>query len=115
MVFDPSGTGGARRPTNDDAPDQITATLDKLYGEADSYLQTITLRTGGRVYLGDSFDNTSAAFAAIAEELRNQYLIGYYSTNNKRDGKYRKIKLDLARKGVEVRSRPGYRAPDQTR
>lgn len=111
VVYDPDGMG--TRTQRAEPADQITTTLDKLYGEADLYLKQITLRTGGRVYLADTFDDTRAAFAAIAEELRNQYLIGYYSTSNKRDGKYHKIKLELARKGVDVRARPGYRASDQ--
>lgn len=116
VVYDPDGTGTrAQRMPGGELPDQITSTLDKLYGEADSYLQTISARTGGRVYRADTFDLTGAAFAAIAEELRNHYLIGYYSANNKRDGKYRKIKVELARKGLEVRARPGYRAADQAR
>lgn len=116
VVFDPDGTGTrTQRLPGVEPPDQITSTLDKLYGEADSYLQTISERTGGRVYSADTFNVTRAAFEAIAEELRNQYLIGYYSTNNKRDGKYRKIKLELARKGLDVRARPGYRAADQAR
>ena len=114
VVYDPGGTSGStRRIPIDDTLDQITSTLDKLYGEADSYLQAITIRTGGRVYLADTFADTRAAFSAIAEELRNQYLIGYYTASNKRDGKYHKIKLELSRKGVEVRSRPGYRAAEQ--
>ena len=114
VIYDPGGTGSStRRVPFDESPDQITLVLDKLYGEADSYLQTITLRTGGRIYQADTFDDTRAAFNAIAEELRNQYLIGYYSTSNKRDGKYHKIKLELSRKGVVVRSRPGYRAAEQ--
>ena len=62
------------------------------------------------MYMADTFDDTRAAFTAIADELRNQYLIGYYPASVKRDGKYHKIKLELARKGVEVRARPGYRA-----
>lgn len=116
VVYDQDVTGTrTQRLPSADLPDQITSTLDKLYGEADSYLQAITTRTGGRVYLADTFEDTRAAFSAIAEELRNQYLIGYYSTNNKRDGKYHKIKLESARKGVEVRARPGYRATDQAR
>jgi hypothetical protein len=117
VVYDPDGPGSRSQRMPDAEPsDQITATLNKLYGEADSYLQTITVRTGGRVYLADSFDDTRAAFAAIADELRNQYLIGYYSTGNRGDGKYHKIKLELARKGLQVRARPGYRvAPEATR
>lgn len=114
VVYDPDGTGTrTRRIPSAEPPDQITSTLDKLYGEADSYLQTISTRTGGRVYLADTFGDTRAAFTGIAEELRNQYLIGYYSTSNKRDGKYHKIKLEVARKGLEVRARPGYRATEQ--
>ena len=110
VVYD-DGTGArTRRTPNAETPDQITATLDKLYGEADSYLQTISSRTGGRVYSADTSYDLRMAFAAIAEELRNQYLIGYYSTINRRDGKYHKIKLELTRKDVEVRARPGYRA-----
>ncbi len=114
VVYDRDGTGTrTQRIPNAEPPDQITSTLDKLYGEADSYLQSITIRTGGRIYMDDTFADTRAAFTAIAGELRNQYLIGYYSTSNKRDGKYHKIKLELARKGVEVRARPGYRSADQ--
>jgi VWFA-related protein len=113
VVFNPDRTGNRTSKPVNDPPDQITSTLDKLYGEADSYLLAITAQTGGRVYQADSFDNTRAAFAAIADELRNQYLIGYYPANGNRDGKYHKIKLELARKGVEVRARPGYRVTDQ--
>jgi VWFA-related protein len=116
VVYNPDGTGTrTQRLPGGEPPDQVTSTLDKLYGEADSYLLTISARTGGRVYSADTFNVTRAAFEAIAEELRNQYLIGYYSTNNRRDGRYRKIKLELARKGLDVRARPGYRAADSPR
>lgn len=117
VVFDPDRSGSRSQRLPDAEPaDQITETLNKLYGEADSYLQTITARTGGRVYLTDNFDDTRAAFAAIADELRNQYLIGYYTSGNRTDGKYHKIKVEIARKGLQVRARPGYRvAPEPTR
>jgi VWFA-related protein len=115
VVYDRDGTATrAQRIPGAEPPDEITSTLDKLYSEADSYLQTIATRTGGRVYLADTFEDTRAAFTAIAEELRNQYLIGYYPTSVRRDGKYHKIKLELARKGFQVRARPGYRAIDQS-
>ena len=113
VVYDP-GSNTQRAPL-EEPPDQIASTLNKLYGEADAYMQAITSRTGGRVYKAETFEDTRAAFSAIADELRNQYLIGYYSTNNKRDGKYRKIKLESSRKGVEVRSRPGYRSAELSR
>jgi Ca-activated chloride channel homolog len=52
------------------------------------------------------------AFARIAGELRNQYLLGYYPTNGGRDGKYRKIQVKTSRKDAVIRARPGYRAGD---
>jgi VWFA-related protein len=116
VVYDPDGTGTrTHRMPNAEPSDQITSTLDKLYGEADSYLRTISTRTGGRVYNATTFGGTLAAFTAIAEELRNQYVIGYYSASNKADGKYHKIKLELSRKDLEVRARPGYRGSGQPR
>ena len=116
VIYDPDGTGTRtqRMPTAE-LPDPITSTLDKLYSEADTYMLTISNRTGGRVYSADTFSGTLSAFSAIAEELRNLYLIGYYSPMNNRDGKYHKIKVEVSRKGLAVRARPGYRAAEQTR
>ncbi|HEY3137845.1 MAG TPA: VWA domain-containing protein [Blastocatellia bacterium] len=112
VVYDPDGTNTrTQRMPNDQPGDEITTTLTKLYGEADLFLKEITLRTGGRVYAADNFGDMRSAFKAIAEELRNQYLIGYYSSASRSDAKYHKIKLESSRKDARVRSRPGYRAP----
>jgi len=101
--------GNSRRTIQTAPPDEITRTLDKMYGEADGFLQAISSRTGGLVFRAETFDDTRSAFKAIADELRNQYMVGYYSTNERRDGKYRKIKVEVARKGAQVRARSGYR------
>jgi Ca-activated chloride channel family protein len=112
VVYDP-GSGGSRpqQLPSVESSDPITSTLDKLYGEADAYLQMVTTQTGGRLYLADTFQDTRAAFAAIADELRNQYLIGFYTGSDKRDGKFHKLRLDSTRKGVVVRARTGFRSP----
>jgi VWFA-related protein len=47
----------------------------------------------------------------IASESRAYYLLGYHSTNHARDGRFRKIEVDVRRKGVDVRARKGYFAP----
>ena len=86
-----------------------TESLDKLYGEATKYMQSLSSLTGGVVFQAEKFDETQSAFRAIAEELRKQYLIGYYLANDARNGKYRKVKVEVSRKGVQVRARPGYR------
>lgn len=104
---------GSSRPSpqaQTGSPDEITTTLDKLYGEADGYLESVTSGTAGRIFRPDNFGETRSAFAAIAEELRNQYLIGYYAPDPARRAQsYRTIKVEVARKGAVVRARPGYR------
>lgn len=107
------GPNAKPRTINGPPPDEITMNLDKLYGEADKFLQTISSRTAGRLFQAETFDDTRSAFAAIADELRNLYMIGYYPATERRDGKYRKIKVEVARKEVQVRARPGYRSPKE--
>ena len=46
----------------------------------------------------------------IADDLTSYYLMGYYSTNSKLDGRFRNIKVRSKRPGVEIRSRRGYNA-----
>jgi von Willebrand factor type A domain-containing protein len=115
---DPSGgspppidrTGGTRR--RDTANDQIKAILDQAYLTADSYLRELADRSGGQVQRADTLAMLPQAFAAIAAELRTQYLLGYYPTNRAKDGKYRKIQVKTTRKDIAVRARPGYSAAD---
>jgi hypothetical protein len=57
----------------------------------------------------DSVDELHIAFADLLDELSNQYLIGYQSSNSKRDDAWRKIKVEVDGHH-EVRARQGYRA-----
>ncbi len=99
------GTINDRRPD-----DSISAMLDQLYLLADSYLKELADRSGGQVYRADTVALLPQAFAAIAGELRTQYLLGYYPTNREHDGAYRKIQVKTSRKDIAIRARPGYRA-----
>jgi Ca-activated chloride channel family protein len=65
--------------------------------------------TGGRALFTDSMDELHTAFGQLLDELSNQYLLGYQSTNTKRDDAWRKIKVDVDGHR-EVRARLGYRA-----
>jgi Ca-activated chloride channel homolog len=65
--------------------------------------------TGGRALFTESMDELHTAFGQLLDELSNQYLLGYQSTNTKRDDAWRKIKVDVDGHS-EVRARLGYRA-----
>jgi Mg-chelatase subunit ChlD len=95
--------------------DSMTAMLDAAYRMADDYLNDLAVSSGGKVTRADTLSSLPAAFAEIAAELRTQYSLGYYPTNAAQDGKYHKIQVKTARKGVALRARPGYRAPDASK
>ncbi|HEV7395535.1 MAG TPA: VWA domain-containing protein [Pyrinomonadaceae bacterium] len=99
----------ARRSTtrNDDSVGML---LDSLYTTADSYLEKLASKSGGRLLRADTLALLPDAFSRIAAELRTQYAIGYYPTNKAHDGQYRRVKVAVARKSVTLRARPGYRA-----
>jgi VWFA-related protein len=71
----------------------------------------LTDETGGRMIVVRSEKNLEAAFDQISEELRSQYTIGYTPINKKRDGTYRKIKVEMKDKEYSVLTRKGYYAP----
>lgn len=76
-----------------------------------SGIQRLVTLSGGRGLFVERSDKLEEAFTDIVEELSNQYLIGYQSTNTKRDGTWREIAIDVPDSGHAVRARQGYRAP----
>lgn len=90
--------------------DTITAMLDAAYLKADSYLNQLAEKSGGRLLRADTLKSLPDAFSQIAAELRTQYMLGYYPTNKQRDERYRRIKVAATRKNVAIRARPGYLA-----
>jgi Ca-activated chloride channel family protein len=69
--------------------------------------------SGGRALFVERSEELDDPFAEIIEELANQYLLGYESSNTKRDGAWREIKLELPGHRYSVRARQGYNAPTQ--
>jgi VWFA-related protein len=76
-----------------------------------SVAQRMAEQTGGRVIEVRSEKNLEKAFDEISEELRSQYVIGYYPTNTKRDGTFRKIKVETTTSDTKILTRRGYYAP----
>ena len=72
-------------------------------------LEHLTEETGGRVF-DASASNLDEDFAEIASELRNLYEVGYYSTHHERDGRFRKVTVDVDGDGLSSRARSGYMA-----
>src|SRR5512145_41905 len=56
-------------------------------------------------------NDLEAGLTRIARETSSYYLLGYSPTNPKRDGKYRRLQVEVRRTGLEVRARRGYYAP----
>jgi VWFA-related protein len=67
--------------------------------------------TGGRMIVVNSEKKFEEAFDQISEELRSQYTLGYYPSNNVKDGKFRKVRVDVSDKDFKVLARKGYYAP----
>lgn len=72
-------------------------------------LERLATKSGGRAFFKD-LDELDAVFAAIIDELSNQYLLGYVPKDLARDGRWRKIRLEAPGKDVKIRTRQGYRA-----
>lgn len=64
------------------------------------YLRTLAEKTGGRYFDGGDPRQVRESFAAIAEELRHQYIIGYYPSSSAEPGRARRVKLKIARPGL---------------
>jgi Ca-activated chloride channel family protein len=75
---------------------------------ARAFLAGIAQATGGRVFEPHASRELAAIYRSILDELGCQYVIGYKSDNPTRDGKFRKIALEVKRAGVKLRYRPGY-------
>lgn len=83
--------------------------IDRTYRKADEYLNQLAEMSGGIVERADTLQDLKGAFERIADELRRQYLLGYYPTNRKKDATDRKINVYVSRPDVKVRARPAYR------
>jgi Ca-activated chloride channel family protein len=94
---------------------------------AERALEALTRETGGEVMRpklpagwqqGEESDEMSLreldrVFAGLAEQLRTQYVLGFYSTNEKRDGSFRKLSIRVKKTDYLARARTGYYAPKE--
>jgi VWFA-related protein len=69
-------------------------------------LRVLASSTGG--FAAVNRNDLNGAFDRIVSENSSYYVFGYYSTNERRDGRFRKIEVRVKRPGLRVRSRNGY-------
>ncbi len=75
-------------------------------------LDALTTLTGGRAYYPENDRALEEAFHRIAEDLSSQFLVAYYPTNTARDGRFRRLHVQIVgRPNLVVRHRAGYFAP----
>ncbi|MFL6416534.1 MAG: VWA domain-containing protein [Bryobacteraceae bacterium] len=79
-------------------------------GGGEGQLRKMSEETGGKVFTVNSKHPLNQVFDQIQEELRNQYSIGYSSTNPKRDGSFRRIEIKTDNSDYRAQARNGYYA-----
>jgi len=80
----------------------------KEFNEAEFVLKTLSQETGGRVFFVEDITQLPAVYQQIADELANQYAMGYTSKNLKKDGAWRAIVVKVNRPNTAARTKRGY-------
>lgn len=78
--------------------------------EADRFLVDLSSGTGGQLYAARPDADIGEMIAAIAGALSNQLILAYSPIDDRLDGSYRRIRVEVDCEGCIVRARTGYRA-----
>jgi len=78
------------------------------YKRATLYLRLLANKTSGYFQFTDNAKNLSRSFERIAEQLRQQYTLGYYPKNKAADGAQRQIKVEVGVAKITVQTRKSY-------
>ena len=85
--------------------------ITAMYAAARTRLQLLADRTGGRLHEIRRLDDLARLYAQVAADLRALYTIAYQPPNpGARDGKWRAIKIEVARADLVASTKPGYYA-----
>ena len=89
-----------------------TNLMNEMRLEHDS-LRVVAEETGGFAVLNQNDFRTG--FARMLEDNSSYYVLGYYPTNDKRDGRFRNVQVKVLKPDLRVRARRGYVAPVPTK
>ena len=97
---------------NGNPPPRIRSPLLEIQSEltqiATKQLRSLADASGGRFYHASRIEDLKGVFEQVAAELRTVYSMAYTPTNQKYDGSFRKIRVQVSSSDVAVRTRPGY-------
>ena len=81
----------------------------RYFLESDLSMQALARETGARAYFPADVSELAGIYASIGQELANQYALGYTSSNVRKDGAFRRVKVRVvAAPGSRTRTRSGY-------
>ena len=110
-TFAPDSPDRGRSPSDYSVIERLEINRS-LYDLAREQASELARRSGGRVYPVANLADAGDAYRAIASELRTRYSIGYYPTNTRHDGTWRKLAVTVPKTAAAVVvTRPGYWAP----
>jgi VWFA-related protein len=93
--------------------DQFLDEWAKARAKDESSICQLAVLTGGWAVNIPSPDKAAEAYSRIFEEMNHRYTIGYYPTNQNRDGSLRSIRIDIAGSKYTVRHKPSYLASSE--
>ena len=96
-------------PADDPAFMSVSSMIQNEVRRAQDNLRVMSEETGGFAIINQN--DLNAAFERIIEDNSNYYVLGYYPSNDKRDGRFRKVEVRVTRPGIRVQARNGYTAP----
>ena len=85
-----------------------TAAQIAMFRAARARLKLVADRTGGTLNAIERLDQMATLYAAVAADLRTLYTVEYQPVNDKRDGKWRAIRIEVSNPELISRSRQGY-------
>lgn len=86
--------------------------LNKISTKGHEGMIALANETGGMAFLPDKVEDLTKVFNQIAAELQAQYLLGYDSSAETNDGKFRRITVQVPKHPeLRIRARNGYYAP----
>jgi Ca-activated chloride channel family protein len=83
----------------------------KGFSEATYELRTLADETGGDLFTVEDITQLGPIYQRIADELMNQYTVGYSSRNPKKDGAWRAVQVRVGQPNTVARTKRGYYGP----